>query len=184
MPRALDPAVITALASDAFVMADLVELFFTSPVRFSSAGFDIEYGGNTYTANEHLQKIGTISQTVDVRVGTITITLGGADQTWFSVFLTQNYIGVPVTLSKAILDNAGNVIGEPILFFSGTISGAQFDESDRDSSVEVSCSSQWANFSAINGRKTNDTDQQRLFPGDLGMEFAPKTINDIPWGSG
>jgi len=33
-----------------------------------------------------------------------------------------------------------------------------------------------------NGRKTNNTSQQRFFSGDVGMDFSSQTVQDIKWG--
>jgi hypothetical protein len=74
------------------------------------------------------------------------------------------------------------VIGDPILIFDGRISDFGIDDSDDSSIVEIVVSSHWANFDAINGRRTNHNSQQLHFSGDLGFEFASDTIQDIKWG--
>jgi hypothetical protein len=33
-----------------------------------------------------------------------------------------------------------------------------------------------------NGRKTNNTSQQRFFSTDVGMDFSSQTVQDIKWG--
>ena len=38
------------------------------------------------------------------------------------------------------------------------------------------------NFEKKNGRKTNNTSQQRFFSTDVGMDFSSQTILDIKWG--
>ena len=45
--------------------------------------------------------------------------------------------------------------------------------------VTPSCTS---GFEKKNGRKTNNTSQQRFFSGDLGMDFSSQTVQDIKWG--
>jgi hypothetical protein len=42
--------------------------------------------------------------------------------------------------------------------------------------------SHWADFDKTNGRKTNNTSQQRFFSADVGMDFSSQTVQDIKWG--
>ena len=46
----------------------------------------------------------------------------------------------------------------------------------------MSIASHWADFSKVEGRKTNTGSQQIFFPTDKGMEFAGLTVQDILWG--
>jgi hypothetical protein len=50
------------------------------------------------------------------------------------------------------------------------------------SAVGLSIVSHWADFEKKNGRKTNNTSQQRFFSTDVGMDFASQTVQDIKWG--
>ena len=55
-------------------------------------------------------------------------------------------------------------------------------ETDKESIVGLQIVSNWADFEKRNGRKTNNTSQQRFFSGDVGMDFASQTVQDIKWG--
>ena len=64
----------------------------------------------------------------------------------------------------------------------------EFDDFERgillnkESIVGLQIVSNWADFEKKNGRKTNNTSQQRFFSGDLGMDFSSQTVQDIKWG--
>ena len=62
------------------------------------------------------------------------------------------------------------------------IESFEIDESDNSSTVGLSIVSHWADFEKKNGRKTNNTSQQRFFSADVGMDFSSQTVQDIKWG--
>ena len=84
---------------------------------------------------------------------------------------------------KGILLNSSNaLIADPIVLYKGNIENFSVQESDTSSNVVLSIVSQWADFDKKNGRKTNNTSQQRFFSTDVGMDFSSETIRDIKWG--
>ncbi len=182
MSRSIHPDTVAALAQDNFGMVAMLTLDFSTPLHLTEAQFPVEHGGITYLPSAHLQALGTVSETADLRVGTFRIELGMAEQSFIALFLTNDYIDVPVQYSKAILDDAHQVVGEPILLFDGTISGWQGDEKKGASKLTIECASHWANFEKKAGRLTNDTSQQAIFPGDLGMQYAAHTKKQVSWG--
>ncbi len=56
------------------------------------------------------------------------------------------------------------------------------NESEKESTVNLAVVSHWADFDKKNGRKTNNTSQQRFFSADVGMDFSSETVQDIKWG--
>ena len=48
--------------------------------------------------------------------------------------------------------------------------------------LTLSCTSHFADFSRVSGRKTNEGSQQLYFATDKGMEFSALTVQDILWG--
>ena len=69
-----------------------------------------------------------------------------------------------------------------MMLYKGKIESFTIQETDTTSSVNLSIVSHWADFEKKNGRKTNNTSQQRFFSGDVGMDFASQTVQDIKWG--
>ena len=62
------------------------------------------------------------------------------------------------------------------------IDSYDISEGDKESIVGLQIVSNWADFAKKNGRKTNNTSQQRFFSTDVGMDFASQTVQDIKWG--
>ena len=182
MTRTVHASVITELAKDDFTMVSLLAMHFSTVVRITDAQFDLVYDANTYSSDENLIQIGDVSESSEIRVGSINVTFGGADQTYISMFLNNDYVDVRVQYWKAFLDDSFGIIGDPLLMFDGYIGAPKIDERDGVSKMTIEAASHWANFDMKVGRKTNDNSQQAVFSGDTGMEYASHTIRDIRWG--
>lgn len=187
MTRNINASVVTELAKDDFIMVRLVRMAVMSgspetEIYLTDADFDIVYDSNTYNSSGHLLDIGAVSESAELRVGNLNIVLSAVEQTYSNIFLANNYIDARARYWRAILDDSYAIIGEPILMFDGRVSGFKLEDSGRASKMSVECASHWSNFDTINGRKTNDTSQQAVFDGDLGLEFASHTIKHVRWG--
>ena len=68
------------------------------------------------------------------------------------------------------------------MLYKVKIESFEIQESEKNFMVELSIVSHWADFEKKNGRKTNNTSQQRFFSTDVGMDFASQTVQDIKWG--
>lgn len=180
--RSVHADVIAELAKDSFYMSHLVALEFSTPVYMTDYANDISHGGKTYLASGHLLDVASPQESQELKVGTISLTLSGVEQSFISVFLGQEWINRKATFSRAVLTASGDIIGEPVVVFSGQISQFKISESQRGSDINVSISSHWADFQKKAGRLTNTNSQQQHFPNDLGFEYAANTVKDIKWG--
>ena len=184
MTRSIHADVITELAKDDFNYADLLRFDFSAGYQYlNTSNYTITYDSNDYDPAD-ITSISSLSESSELMVGTLNIELGGANQTYISLFFNNDYVGVRARWYRAILDDAMAVIGDPILMFDGEISGWKGGDSKSKSSLTITCASHWANFDTISGRKTNQNSQQAHFASDLGMEYASHTIRDIRWGRG
>ena len=80
------------------------------------------------------------------------------------------------------MNDSNSLIADPFLFYKGKIDGFSISETDTASTVNLGIVSHWADFEKKNGRKTNNTSQQRFFSTDVGMNFSSETVLDIKWG--
>ena len=83
---------------------------------------------------------------------------------------------------EKFLNDSNALIADPFLLYRGKIESFEIQEGEKDSAVGLSIVSHWADFEKKNGRKTNNTSQQRFFSTDVGMDFASQTVQDIKWG--
>tara|TARA_B110000285_G_C14860873_1_gene484524 strand:+ start:231 stop:785 length:555 start_codon:yes stop_codon:yes gene_type:complete len=182
MTRTINSATIAALESDSFNIATLVQLNFSSVLRLTDWGRNVSALSNTWLSSSSFIGIGDVTESSELRVNDITLTLSGVDQTYVSVFLSNNYVDVPVQVYRAIFDDSDAIVGAPILIFDGVMTGYQIEDTETESKVTVQMASHWKDFEKENGRRTNHNSQQLYFDGDKGFEFAPKSIKDLKWG--
>jgi len=94
----------------------------------------------------------------------------------------ENVVNDAVTIFRGLLADDNSIIADPFLLYSGNIETFSVSESETDSVVNLGVVSHWADFDKKNGRKTNNTSQQRFFSTDVGMNFSSETVQDIKWG--
>jgi hypothetical protein len=87
-----------------------------------------------------------------------------------------------VTIHRGFLDDSNALIADPFLLYKGTIDTFEVSEKGKESNIIFKIVSHWADFDKLNGRKTNNTSQQRFFSTDVGMDFSSQTVQDIKWG--
>ena len=183
MTRTVNASTISALNSDGFRWASLMSFYFgTSTVHFTDYGHSITYSATTYSAINGFLDLSDPSESSDLRVNTLTAQMSGAEQSFISIFLSENWINRRALLQKAVIDSSGSVIGAPIVVFDGLISNFGLQEGEKSSVVTISVSSHWADFNKRSGRYTNNNSQQYFFAGDLGFSFAAETVSDLKWG--
>lgn len=183
MPRTVNASLITELAKDNFTFVHFVELSLGSGLYLTDCAHDVDYGGTTYVASDQLLEIGSPTETQDLRVNTVTVELSTSDQNsaYLAIFLANDWVNRSAVIKKACISN-GSVVGAPLTIFNGQISKWQAAERSGRSAIRVAIASHWADFERTNGRLTNSSSQQRIFPNDLGFEYAASTVRDISWG--
>tara|TARA_R110002074_G_scaffold213503_1_gene383254 strand:- start:128 stop:679 length:552 start_codon:yes stop_codon:yes gene_type:complete len=180
--RTISAATASALENDNFNLATLIQFEFSTNIRLTDWDRNLTALSNTWVSSANVLSFGSSSESSDLAVNGIDITLSGVEQTYVAIFLTNNYIDVPVKLYRAVLNNADVVIGDPILVFDGLITGFAIEDTEDSSEISITTASHWADFEKLNGRKTNHNSQVLHFPNDEGFEFAAKTIKDLRWG--
>ena len=187
MTRSIHANVITEAAKDSFTFVSLIKMEWLSDspnfeLHLTDSPKSLVYSADTYASESSLIKIGDVSETAELRVGSLAIDFSAVDPTYPAFFLDYNYMDVRLRYWKAFVDSSYAIIGTPVLYFDGNISGFNISEMGSKSILSISCASHFANFATINGRKTNDVSQKIHFPNDKGLEFAGQTTKDILWG--
>jgi|TARA_R100000700_G_scaffold33332_1_gene41042 hypothetical protein len=126
--------------------------------------------------------LSNFSEEVDITKTTLNIGLSGADQTFISTALNENVVNDSVTIFRGFLNDTNTLIADPFLLYKGTIDTFEISEQGKDSNIIFKVVSHWADFDKTNGRKTNNTSQQRFFSTDVGMDYSSETVQDIKWG--
>ncbi len=145
----------------------------------------ITYAGNDYLGVGHFMGFSDIEEASEVVVSSITLSLSGIDQSMISLLLSHEYIDRIVKIYTAFLDvNTQILVIDPVLIFEGHMDNPTISE-DPDggkSVVSVSATNAWVDFNRKTGRHANNEEQQALYPGDRGFEFAAQNVQNLVWG--
>jgi hypothetical protein len=186
MSRNLTTAIKNALATNDIRPVHLLTIGFSTPVNFTDCSFSltssISGSSITYNPSDFIIGVSDFTEEIDVTKSSLIISLSGADQTFISTVLNENITNDEVTIYRGLLDTSNSLIADPFLLYKGNIEGFGIKETTKDSNVTLSVVSHWADFEKKNGRKTNNTSQQRFFSTDVGMDFSSQTVLDVRWG--
>ncbi len=186
MTRSLTTAIKNELATNDIRPVHLITIGFTSPVNITDCSFpltsSVSGSSVTYTASDFIMGISNFTEETDVTKTSLTLSLSGADQTFISTVLNENVVNDSVDIFRGLLNSSNALVADPFLLYSGTIDSFTVSENKNSSNVNLQIVSHWADFDKTNGRKTNNTSQQRFFSADVGMDFSSETVQDIKWG--
>jgi len=186
MTRSLTTAIKNELATNDIKPVHLITIGFGTPVNITDCSFDLtsSVSGSsvTYSASDFIMGVSNHTEETDITKSSVSISLSGADQTFISVVLNENVINDSVSIFRGLLADDNTLIADPFLLYKGNIESFEIQEGEKDSTVGLSIVSHWADFEKKNGRKTNNTSQQRFFSTDVGMDFSSQTVQDIKWG--
>ena len=198
MPRGLSTALLAQLNNQNIKAIALVEIKFPTVQRFTNHYKDIVQAdvwddalgvwddrtgnwddGTTYTASGHLLSIGGKSESSELDISSFQIELSAVESTFVSLVLNNNVSNDEVKIDVALLDENDAIIGT-FNYDKGFIES--YSINTNTGKLILSCTSHFADFSRVGGRKTNEGSQQSFFANDKGMEFSALTVQDIKWG--
>lgn len=189
---------IPALQSSSIKHCMLIDITVnTTTYYISNAYAPIVYAGNTYTQLGHFMGMSEIQDDLRITNNQIGIQLSGippddGSPNYMGVVLNSNIKGSKVQIYRAFFDVAtGDYVATQVyLRFSGYVSNYSLSENfDQDNklvsnTIGIQCSSIHAIMEKkYTGRRTNDADQQRWFPGDTGM-YRVKILADSQFDFG
>lgn len=186
--------------NDRFIAVDLVELHIKNlagvlaPLYLTNSGISLttqtptshNSSANYYAAQGEFIGFSSIPEEFDVKVGKFSIYLSGLGTNYVSLFKDTDIEGKRVVIYKAFLDyNTLAILDNPFLLFDGNIHNVSIVESARSCGLTVDCSTLFADFERIAGRKTN-RGSNVLYQGseyDQCMDKAGINGNtEIKWG--
>jgi len=186
MTRSLTTAVKNELATNDIRPVHLITIGFSIPVNITDCSFSLtsSVSGSsvTYSASDFILGISNHNEQTDLTKATVELNLSGADQTFIATVLNENVTNDIVDIYRGFLNDSNTLIADPFLLYRGNIESFSISENDTTTSVGLTIVSHWADFEKKNGRKTNNTSQQRFFSTDVGMDFSSQTVQDIKWG--
>jgi len=144
----------------------------------------ITYDGNTYRAYGDLLSFSGLEEVLSLEVSTLTATISNISREQVSSYLSMYYVGRPVVIYQAYMGMTDDTIGDKVVeIFRGGLDTPVLNENPESgtSTMSITAGSRFIDFDRYTYRRTNNESQQKLHPGDKGMEFASKII-DFNWG--
>ena len=185
MNRGSTTAFQTELVKSANRPVHLAEVIFDDENVYMNDGYkNIVYDSKTYVAVGNFMGFSNITESVEVIVSKITLSLSGVDQSMISRFLNKEYIDRNVSIYTAFLNDAQTLVINPVLIFEGRMDSPVISDNPvkGTSTMTVTATNSWVDFSRKTGRHTNHEEQQVYFSGDKGFEYASEIVKDIVWG--
>lgn len=166
----------------------LVSVHLDSEILYMNDSYKtINYDSNDYLGVGYFMGFSDIEEAAEVMVSSMTLSLSGIDKTMINLVLNNNYINRVVRIYTAFLNvNSHVLVISPVLIFEGKMDTPTISE-DPDggkSTVSVSATNSWVDFDRKTGRHANDIEQQRLYSGDRGFEFAYRNTSKLLWNKG
>lgn len=150
-----------------------VKLAFDDGSACWHSGFgDKTFGGDTYYGVGNLTSIAPIKETSGVKASGATVEISGIKTEIVAMLLGQAYINRKAWIYFMPLDDGDQpVTATPYLLFRGTMDNITGDQG-KTASFTVTLKSRFADWERSRRSLNTDVEQQRLHPGDRGMEYV------------
>ena len=176
--------IIPAVNSSSIKHALLINITINGTVyRISNAYGPITYNGNVYTQLGNFLSMTEIQGDLKITNNQLSVVLSAippddGSPNYMNIALNSNLKGSNIKIYRAFFDTASGfyVTNQVYLRFNGYVSNYSLSENwDQDNkitsnNITIQCNSVHGLLEKkLSGRRTNDTDEQKFYPGDTGM---------------
>lgn len=183
MSRSLSSAVIDELNSAETQPFLLFQGEFNSgTVRAWSGIGDLSWNSQTWTGTGTLLTISAVQETAETSANGITTSLSGIPAELISLALAECSQGDAGYVYLGFIKNNA-IVSDPVLLFEGRLDIPSIEENGETATVSISYESRLIDLERPRESRYTNEDQQRAYPGDLGMEFvADLQDKNLTWG--
>lgn len=169
--RSLTPDVVAAIAAGEVVLAQLLYMDLTQPVRLNTSGWDLTWGGHTWQAAAGIGSIEEISDAPG-EIKPLEFTLPGVRPEDLAVALAEPLQGKTVEIRTAIFHTGTYQVLDAPIEWAGWLDDMHV--SDGSGGAVITVVAEHVGIDLLRGRvmRYSNTDQQALFPGDRFFEYA------------
>ena len=181
--RYIHPDVIAALESRIFRPVYFVEILFDETLRFTSAYSSMSIGGVEYFGAGNLGSVSPVTEGIELNPQELKIIVAGVSETSLAAIVTERYLNRPAKVLSALLDEQGQIIGEPMESFSGLVDEIQV-EIGSIGRITITVRDELADWARPRIERYTNSDQQARYPGDKGLEYMSQVSDkQIVWPS-
>jgi len=178
----------TAVASGAITLpnvtlAVLVEMDFSGGfLRVNNSAMNLNWNSLNWIGVGQLGKIDNLTESADMEAHSLSFSISGIPQENIATALDQDYQGRSCKVWFATLDTDYQVISDPIGSFNYKLDTMDIELGDK-ANIKVTAQSRLVDWERSLGTRYTNEEQQRVHPGDLGLEFVPQMAEKrITWG--
>lgn len=163
----------------------LVEMDFgTGTVRYTNAPINLTIGGQVFSGYASIAGISVLGESESNSAEKVTFTFSAVNQAILASTLgnVENYRGKPVRLYLQMMNERFRPDGAPVKRWAGymdkvAVSRTRSDTGVSTGKIEMACSrAGMARARTYQGRRLTNPQQQQRFPGDRGLEYMQKLI--------
>lgn len=188
MPTSIPEVANTSISHAVFIDLTLNANFTPTTYYISSAYKPITYNGNTYTELGAFLQLGSVTDDLKVTNGDLQIQLSGipSDANYMDIILSYPIKGGNVVVRRGFFDvnTMQPIPGAMYERYRGVITNYSVDETtsfldgDLVNTITVSCASiNTVLQNKIAGQRTNGTDRNRYYPGDISFDRVKELQN-------
>lgn len=168
--RTLSAQALAALSGGTVALAQLVQMDLSQTVYLSTAGFDLVWNGKTWRGAPGLGTIDAIEDGVgEVKGARFQLSAVASDQ--IALALAEPYKGKQVTVRTAIFDASTQQVIDAPVEWAGLLDTMSIQEQGGQAVIAVTAEHIGLDALRPAVGRYSDADQQRLFPGDRGLEY-------------
>lgn len=145
--------------------------FASGPVYIWTGIGNLSWNGHTWTGIGSLGGLTPIDDGSTIEAKGITVTLSGIDPTLLAAVLGEFLLGEPMAVYLAGF-NEGVLIDSPIPMFVGRLDQPSVEIGAETAVISINCENRLIDMNTPGDRRLTADDQNRDWPGDLGMNFV------------
>lgn len=185
MPRNITSNFLLALQEPYLFPCILAEIYFASgPVRICTADQPKILNGIVFGGKGSLLEVSTIEDGSSVRARGVSVTLSGIDLNLLPAALNEFQVGLPATIYLGLFGGEGlSLVVDTVIAWQGRTDQPTIALDEKTASIQIALESVLLDMNVPVPYRYTNIDQQRFFPGDLGMIWV-NSIQSIPiyWG--
>jgi hypothetical protein len=170
--RTIPAAILSGLSAETVRIIYLVRLVFDGGTIGWNTGFrDISFDAVNYLGLGDLTSMSAAKEEAGVKASGFTVGISGIKSSIVSLLLSEPYLNRPAYVHYTLLDADDKIItGNPVLLFRGKMNNVSGDQGAK-ASFSVELKSRFADWERPRKIRYTDAEQQKIHPGDKGMEF-------------
>lgn len=172
----------TALSAESPSLALLIFIDWPNdPFHGWSGVGPLPWNGQTWQGVGDLGSIDKVADSLEKDDIGVELTLNALNDDLRNEIINTNPVGVDASIYLAEL-NSSNAVTESYEIFPGFVDEISIADAGNAGAINVRIASELARMARPLSFNLTDSHQKDLFPGDQGLEFAPRMDQPILWG--